>query len=250
MATFVVYVIIALVRDDKSLLAAQAFTSLSLVSLVTDPVLTFILSLPEVVQCLGCFNRIQEYCCSEESADGVKSLQNTPVDKVGVSYDLKEISKSQSSRKDLVVFSNLSVGWTNNASPVLRDMTLTIQHGAVTMIVGPIGSGKSTFLETILGESLVLQGRADRDASPIAYCSQAPWLQSTTIRENILAGLPVDTVWYDTVLRACALEGDLARLPRRDKTPVGSNGIALSGGQKQRIVRRPSKFFTMSTNKK
>ncbi|TPR02115.1 Proline racemase family protein [Aspergillus niger] len=236
MATFVVYVIIALVRDDKSLLAAQAFTSLSLVSLVTDPVLTFILSLPEVVQCLGCFNRIQEYCCSEESADGVKSLQNTPVDKVGVSYDLKEISKSQSSRKDLVVFSNLSVGWTNNAPPVLRDMTLTIQHGAVTMIVGPIGSGKSTFLETILGESLVLQGRADRDASPIAYCSQAPWLQSTTIRENILAGLPVDTVWYDTVLRACALEGDLARLPRRDKTPVGSNGIALSGGQKQRIA--------------
>ncbi|RDH38689.1 P-loop containing nucleoside triphosphate hydrolase protein [Aspergillus welwitschiae] len=236
MATFVVYVIIALVRDDKSLLAAQAFTSLSLVSLVTDPVLTFILSLPEVVQCLGCFNRIQEYCCSEEPADGVKSLQNTPVDKVGVSYDLKEISKSQSSRKDLVAFSNLSVGWTKNAPPVLRDMTLTIQHGAVTMIVGPIGSGKSTFLETILGESLVLQGRADRDASPIAYCSQAPWLQSTTIRENILAGLPVDTVWYDTVLRACGLEGDLARLPRRDQTPVGSNGIALSGGQKQRIA--------------
>ncbi|OJJ73699.1 hypothetical protein ASPBRDRAFT_41400 [Aspergillus brasiliensis CBS 101740] len=236
MATFVVYVIIALVRHDKSLLAAQAFTSLSLISLVTTPVLTFIQSLPSVVQCLGCFNRIQEYCCSGESIDEVKQPHHSVAGKTGVSVELKDISKSQSPRKDLVVFSNLSVGWTKDAPPVLRDMTLTIQHGAVTMLVGPIGSGKSTFLETILGESLVLHGCADRDASPIAYCSQTPWLQSTTIRENILAGRPIDTAWYDTVLRACGLEGDLARLPRRDQTPVGSNGIALSGGQKQRIA--------------
>ena len=43
--------------------------------------------------------------------------------------------------------------------------------------------------------------------------------------------------WYDTVIRACALDGDIAELPQSDLTLVGSAGHSLSGGQKLRLVR-------------
>ncbi|KAL4935954.1 hypothetical protein BDV06DRAFT_205947 [Aspergillus oleicola] len=236
MATFVVYVIIALVRHDQSLLAAQAFTSLSLVSLVTNPVLTFIQALPAVVQCLGCFSRIQEYCRHEESNDETEKWPRTSIDKASILFGLKEFSEPSILGNNLVSFSNLSVGWKGESPTVLQDINLAINHGLVTMIVGPIGSGKSTMLETILGETFSLGGRASRSFHSIAYCSQTPWLQSTDIRQNVLSGLPVDTAWYATVMRACGLENDLARLPHGDQTPVGSNGLALSGGQKQRIA--------------
>ncbi|KAL4967241.1 P-loop containing nucleoside triphosphate hydrolase protein, partial [Aspergillus stella-maris] len=237
MATFVVYIIIGLVRHDESLLAAQAFTSLSLVSLVTTPVLTFIQTLPSVVQCLGCFHRIQEYCKHWQSVDEDGKSTRSSMEKTSDGFGLGEISELRSVPKDLISFSNLAVAWKADASPVLRDMNLTIQHDLVTMVVGPIGSGKSTLLETILGETLIVQGSATHNSHSIAYCSQTPWLQSTDIRQNILGGRQsVDPAWYATVIRACGLESDLACLSRGDRTAVGSNGLSLSGGQKQRIA--------------
>ncbi|KAL4951097.1 P-loop containing nucleoside triphosphate hydrolase protein [Aspergillus filifer] len=235
-ATFVVYVIIALIRHDQSLLAAQAFTSLSLVSLVTNPVLTFIQALPAVVQCLGCFNRIQEYCRHAVVDEQDNKSPRTSLDKCIASIHLKDIPKPPNPGEQLVSFTNLSAGWKQDAPAVLKDINLTIQQGLVTMIVGSIGSGKSTFLETIIGESLILGGRADRELPSVGYCSQTPWLQSTDIRQNVLGGLSMDKPWYETVVRMCGLESDLARLPRGDQTLVGSNGLALSGGQKQRIA--------------
>lgn len=44
------------------------------------------------------------------------------------------------------------------------------------------------------------------------------------------------------MIEACALEVDLKRLPKGDRTQIGSNGIALSGGQSQRIVRNHCSF--------
>ncbi|KAL4786969.1 P-loop containing nucleoside triphosphate hydrolase protein [Aspergillus varians] len=235
MATFAVYVIIALVRHDNSILAAQAFTSLSLISLVTSPVLTFIQAVPTVIQCLGCFDRIQEYCSVGGLHDNKDSDEDNPVEKPD-SIDLQNLPTPAAKTGQLVQFSNQSFAWKQESPPVLHDINVNIQHGRVTMIVGPIGSGKSTLLESILGETLTTQEQADRSFSIAAYCSQTPWLQSRTIRQNIISASPVDTTWYSTVVSACGLDKDLARLPRGDQTAVGNNGLTLSGGQKQRIA--------------
>lgn len=111
------------------------------------------------------------------------------------------------------------------------------------MIVGPIGSGKSTLLESILGETLSMGGRAERNVSLVVYCSQTPWLQSENIRRNIIGASVINMDWYATVVSACALDKDLAQLPRGDQTPVGNNGLTLSGGQKQRIVSELRIFY-------
>ncbi|KAL7914375.1 ABC transporter [Trichoderma velutinum] len=234
-ATFTLYVVIALIRKDNSLLAAQAFTSLSLVSLLTTPVLTLIQSIPAVIQCMGCFDRMQEYCSVPYASDISGSQVNRTESFDGPSVDLEKVSIGLHPHGNLVEFHNQNFGWKEVNHPVLRNVDLSIKHGAFTAIVGPVGSGKSTFLESILGESLATEGSTERNFATIGYCSQTPWLQSHTVRENIVGNMDFDKDWYRTVIWACGLEEDLSRLAQGDKTPVGSNGLKLSGGQKQRI---------------
>jgi ATP-binding cassette subfamily C (CFTR/MRP) protein 1 len=70
----------------------------------------------------------------------------------------------------------------------------------------------------------------------IAWCSQAPWLPSLSIKKVICGDSDFDPSWYKTVVHASALEQDLDRLPHRDETLIGSRGVKLCGGQRQRVV--------------
>lgn len=179
---------------------------------------------------------MQEYCSVPYASD-VSDLQiNSTESFGGPSVDLEKVSIGSHPHEDLVEFHNQNFGWKDVKNPVLRNIDLSIKHGAFTAIVGPVGSGKSTLLESILGESLATEGSAKRNFATIGYCSQTPWLQSHTVRENIIGNMDFDKDWYKTVIWACGIEEDLSRLAQGDKTPVGSNGLNLSGGQKQRIV--------------
>lgn len=136
---------------------------------------------------------------------------------------------------------NVNFGW--SASPPNRTcITLTLQSsptGNLVAIVGPVGSGKSTFLKGLAGETPVLQGKLFIKYLDLAFCEQTPWLANGSIRDNIIGESPLsafDAKWYSTVVTACGLDLDLKRMPAGDETLVGSNGAKLSGGQKQRIV--------------
>lgn len=69
----------------------------------------------------------------------------------------------------------------------------------------------------------------------IAYVSQTAWIQTGTIRENILFGSNMDKLKYQDTLEKCSLVKDLDMLPFGDLTEIGERGVNLSGGQKQRI---------------
>ncbi|GMF79937.1 unnamed protein product [[Candida] boidinii] len=68
----------------------------------------------------------------------------------------------------------------------------------------------------------------------LVFCGQ-PWVQNSTVRENIVFGTKYDEDKYKKVINVCALENDLEILPAGDFTQVGERGITLSGGQKARI---------------
>ncbi|PPR82346.1 hypothetical protein GOBAR_AA38370 [Gossypium barbadense] len=68
-----------------------------------------------------------------------------------------------------------------------------------------------------------------------AYVAQSSWIQSGTIEDNILFGLPMNREKYREVIRACCLEKDLEMMEFGDQTEIGERGINLSGGQKQRV---------------
>ncbi|KAE8251675.1 hypothetical protein A4X06_0g2584 [Tilletia controversa] len=135
---------------------------------------------------------------------------------------------------------------------ILRDLNLTFPIGELSLIGGPVGSGKTMMLLSLLGETRQVSGRVfmpcpvaraivPKDPATglqeaVAYCSQNPWLLSSTIRENILFGQEMDTARYRDVLFACALETDMLILEYGDMTECGEDGVTLSGGQKARVA--------------
>lgn len=104
--------------------------------------------------------------------------------------------------------------------PFLKNINLRIRPGSCVAIVGAVGSGKSTILSAIIGETNKLSGRVNTIGS-IAYVSQQAWIQNVTLRNNILFGVPFDSSKYDRVIKACALKQDIAMLPAGDKTEIG-----------------------------
>ncbi|XP_030375917.1 probable multidrug resistance-associated protein lethal(2)03659 [Scaptodrosophila lebanonensis] len=116
----------------------------------------------------------------------------------------------------------------------LDDVNLRVQPGTLVAIIGPVGAGKSSLIQAILGELRAETG-AIKVNGTFSYASQEPWLFTGTVRQNILFGQPMDKRRYAQVVKKCALERDFDLLPFGDKTIVGERGASLSGGQKARI---------------
>lgn len=121
------------------------------------------------------------------------------------------------------------------AVPVLRDLNLVLPRNAVSVVVGEVGVGKTSFLCSLLGELVPLLGEVSLPvrASPIAYVSQDPWtLGEKSIKENIVFYRAFDEERYQRSLAACGLGVDVQQLPKGDDTLAKH----LSGGQKQRVA--------------
>ncbi|XP_074281279.1 ABC transporter C family member 3-like isoform X2 [Silene latifolia] len=112
---------------------------------------------------------------------------------------------------------------------------IRVKRGWKVAICGSVGSGKSSLMCSILGEMTRISGLEISVFGSKAFVSQSSWIQTGSIRENILFGKDMDTDSYEEVLEACALKEDLLMWPDSDLCIVGERGINLSGGQKQRI---------------
>lgn len=93
---------------------------------------------------------------------------------------------------------------------VISSIDLQIRQGSIVAIVGPVGSGKSSILETLLGEMNKVYGRVSVSGK-IAYVPQTSWVMNTTLKENILFGQDFDKKLYDQVIEACALKQDIGK---------------------------------------
>lgn len=135
----------------------------------------------------------------------------------------------------LLEMKNASFAWPGATDPVLKDITLSFPPG-LTVICGEVGSGKTALLQALLGEADLTNGEYHRSSEMVGYCAQTPWLQSMSIRENILFSSPYDESRYRQVLEACALIPDMANFKNGDLSMIGENGVGLSGGQKARLA--------------
>lgn len=146
-----------------------------------------------------------------------------------------------------IEISNLNFEYVRNF-PVLNDISIDINKGQTTAIVGSTGSGKSTLIKLILrlydstsGE-IKFDGKNIRDLeldslrNKIGLVSQDIFLFEGTVFENIAYGnldAKDEEVWEAAKLS----ESDkfINLLPNKENTIVGERGQKLSGGQRQRI---------------
>ena len=146
-----------------------------------------------------------------------------------------------------IEFDHIAFGY-DPAHPVLTDMSLKIKPGQFVGIVGPTGSGKSTFVSLIPRFYDVQAGKVHIDGhdvrtyklkhlrNQIGYVLQDTVLFRGTIFENIAFGRPGAT--KEEVIAAAKLanaDGFISAMPLGYDTPVGERGLTLSGGQRQRI---------------
>ncbi|KAN0040433.1 hypothetical protein ACTA71_012326 [Dictyostelium dimigraforme] len=119
----------------------------------------------------------------------------------------------------------------------LKNVSCQIKDkGSLLMVIGPVGSGKSSFCQALLGEMELENKGSLRVVGSIAYVSQSAWIMNASLRENILFGKEYNKERYEMVLNCCALLPDLALFPQGDLIEIGERGINLSGGQKQRVA--------------
>ncbi|WFD25644.1 hypothetical protein MNAN1_000607 [Malassezia nana] len=219
------------------LTAQTAFTSLSVLTALRMP----LSDLPElIVQLLGTTVSLQRIRTFLDMDETDKYAQ---LDGDASSEPLTEIGFYKAT---FSYFSNSPI------APVLKDLDCRFPVGRLSIVIGPVGAGKTSLLLALLGDLYKVSGQVRLPSSlarsrlshepgtqlveSVAYCSQSPWLLGTTVRENILFGTYYDEERYHEVLRACALEPDLEILEFHDETEVGEKGTSLSGGQKARIA--------------
>jgi ATP-binding cassette subfamily B protein len=130
----------------------------------------------------------------------------------------------------------------------IEAVDLRLPRGSLTVVTGRTGSGKTTFLQTLLGLLPREAGEIRWNGRPVdnaaeffvpprtAYTAQVPRLFSETLRQNILLGLPDEPAALSAAVHNAVLELDVQALEAGLETLVGTRGVKLSGGQVQRAA--------------
>ena len=149
--------------------------------------------------------------------------------------------------QDCVSFKGVSFRY-EAERPVLEDIDFEARRGAITAIVGPTGSGKSTLMALLLRLFDPDSGQISIDGQDlrkfqvasvrehIAIALQENQLFGTSVRENIRYAVPeaTDLEVREAARVACADEF-IESLPDGYDTLLGERGSKLSTGQRQRL---------------
>ncbi|KAI9220234.1 hypothetical protein BC828DRAFT_384016 [Blastocladiella britannica] len=210
------------------------FTALSLFTVLKGPLYQLPMKIVGIFEVRVSLDRIAKFLQEDEAANIVGDAQvhqgiltlppNTPI-----------------------TMADASFSWARDATGFqLQKLSVQFKPGGLNIVIGPVGAGKSSLLMALLGEMYRISGTVTKSQS-VAYISQSAWLQSCTVKENILFGSPLDQELYKKVINACALTRDIAIFDHGDATQIGEKGVALSGGQKSRVALARATYFALKT---
>jgi ABC-type multidrug transport system fused ATPase/permease subunit len=126
----------------------------------------------------------------------------------------------------------------------VRDVDLTVTRGQLVLVVGPVGSGKSSLLRALAGiapHTGLLTWNGEPVTEPelflrpqqVGYVGQLPRVLSGTVADNITLGHQVDAA---AAVSTAQLDHDLAATGGGLGLLIGHKGTRLSGGQLQRLA--------------
>ncbi len=139
----------------------------------------------------------------------------------------------------------------------LEAISFRIERGSLTVVSGPVGSGKTSLLRSVIGLLEIDSGAVLWNDTPVedraaffvppqtAYVAQAPRLFAESLADNLRLGFDLSADDLHRAIELAAFEDDVAALPDGLATLIGARGVRLSGGQAQRaaaaraLARRP-----------
>ena len=148
-----------------------------------------------------------------------------------------------------IVFDQVSFRYKSAETPIYERFSLVVQPGERVALVGPTGSGKSTFVKLVQRLYDIEAGQIRIDGQDVAAVAQGslrraiavvpqdPALFHRTIAENIGYARPGATAEEIALAARRARAHDfIERLPKGYDTLVGERGVKLSGGERQRVA--------------
>jgi ABC-type bacteriocin/lantibiotic exporter with double-glycine peptidase domain len=153
--------------------------------------------------------------------------------------------------RQAIVLKDMAFRFSDTSECVLNQTDLRIEKGDRVGLVGRSGSGKSTFLDLIMGflepsEGQILVDDEELSSatvrhwqSHIAHVPQSIYLADTTLSANIAFGARTGSVNEERVKWAAQqaqIHQFIETLPAGYSTRVGERGVRLSGGQRQRVA--------------
>ena len=209
------------------LLASQVFSVAAYLQFIRFTMMTM---LPNALQYAGeslvSLKRIQEFLSLPEMGDAVDKTQ-----------EIQLLAKYDAS--SLAVLETASFTWDATSVDrieVLKNISLQLRQGEIVGVCGPVGCGKSSLVNALLGEMQMTGGYRALRTHKIGYASQTPWILSGSIKDNITFGLEFNSEHFNGVVEACALDRDIERFPEGFETLIGERGVTLSGGQRARLA--------------
>lgn len=204
----------------NELTAAKAYAALAYFSLLRFPMSFLPMLITMIVNALIAIKRIGGFLGRSESK---------------MAEDGGEAKGSGQVEAGVVHIEGGEFLWDEEAEKLtLRDINIQALPGTLTMVVGSVGSGKSSILSALVGHINRRSGSV-RLAGSVAYVAQSAWIMNDTVQENILMGADMDPERYMLALDVAQLKPDLEIFANGDLTEIGDRGITLSGGQKQRV---------------
>lgn len=171
---------------------------------------------------------------------------------LGVSYEEKEnysiINNKISNDFEKIEFKNLSFKYANKNNIVIDDISLSFVKNEIIGLYGESGSGKSTFLDILLGlieptsgkiyiDNLEIKNLHKRFDGNISYVPQMINLLDDTIENNIILGEKKQDYEdnFSKAIKVSKLQDVINGMSLGKDSFIGERGIKLSGGQRQRI---------------
>ena len=215
-STFTVFVL----TKDQPLTTDIVFPALTLFNLLTFPLAILPMVITSIIEATVAVGRLTNFFIAEELQDDAVIRKSPATNRGDESIRVRDATFT----------------WDRNESrKCLQHIDFTAHKGDLSCVVGRVGSGKSSFLQAILGDIWKVHGEVVVHGKT-AYVAQQAWVMNATVKENVIFGHRWDPHFYDLTIKACALMEDFKTLPDGDQTEVGERGISLSGGQKARLT--------------
>ena len=152
------------------------------------------------------------------------------------------------SLKQAISLRNLTLQYSPELQPALRNLNLDIPRGSTVALVGSSGAGKSSIADLLVGLYDASEGQILIDGTPLTdfdliswqqhlgVVSQDTFLFNATIADNISHGSPnASRLQIVEAAAKAQAAGFISDLPDGFDTLIGERGYRLSGGQRQRI---------------